>query len=289
MSRLESIAHGISLCVSDMASLAKVAIRSKKGSRQRPVDPSRAIIILGNGPSLRGAIDHDREVLDAFPLMGVNFFANTPDFNLLKPEYYILADGHFFDGRKSDPNVERLWRSIAGADWEMTLFVPANQLARVGEWLAGKGVRLRSFNLTPVEGHSAVTHALIRRGLGMPRPRNVLIPAIMTALADGFGRIYLAGADHSWSKTLSVDSRNRVLSRQPHFYEDNEKELDRVAAEYAGYHLHDILLSLTIAFRSYHHILDYSRSIGAEIINVTPDSMIDAFPRAQLSEIQTSK
>lgn len=36
---------------------------------------------------------------------------------------------------------------------------------------------------------------------------------------------------------------------------------------------------MTIAFRSYWHIADYARSRGIEIINATPGSMIDAFPR----------
>lgn len=286
MSKLDKIARALSLFASDMASLAKVALLSRHPRRRLPTDPSRAIIILGNGPSLRQAIDNDRDALDALPLMGVNFFANTPDFATLSPEYYILADGHFFDGLKTDPNVERLWENLAATDWKMTLFVPANRCDTARRLLKDSPVEIRTFNLTPLEGHPSLTHFLIRRGLGMPRPRNVLIPAIMTALGEGFGRIYIAGADHSWSKTLSVDDRNRVLSRQPHFYEDNEKELDRVAAEYAGYHLHDILHSLTVAFRSYHHILAYSRSIGAEIINVTPGSMIDAFPREKISAIR---
>lgn len=70
------------------------------------------------------------------------------------------------------------------------------------------------------------------------------------------------------------------MSVQPHFYKDNESEHRRVTSEYAGYHLHDILNSLTIAFRSYFQVGDWARSRGVEVINVTPGSMIDAFPRA---------
>ena len=55
-----------------------------------------------------------------------------------------------------------------------------------------------------------------------------------------------------------------------------------MAQEYAGYHLHDILNSLTIAFRSYHQIAGYAAKIGAKITNCTPGSFIDAFPRSSL-------
>ena len=120
----------------------------------------------------------------------------------------------------------------------------------------------------------------------MPRPRNVLIASIMIALREGYRDIYIVGADHTWSRDLWVDEKNRVISVQKHFYKDNDKEFERVAQEYAGYHLHDILNSLTIAFRSYHQISAYSAKIGAKITNCTPGSFIDAFPRSDLSSLQ---
>ncbi len=48
-------------------------------------------------------------------------------------------------------------------------------------------------------------------------PRNVLIPAIMSAMREGFRRIVLIGADHNWARTLWVTDRNKVVSVQPHF------------------------------------------------------------------------
>ena len=48
---------------------------------------------------------------------------------------------------------------------------------------------------------------------------------------------------------------------------------------YAGLHLHDVLGSMTIAFRSYWAVKAYAESIGVKIINATPGSMIDAFER----------
>ena len=95
----------------------------------------------------------------------------------------------------------------------------------------------------------------------------------------GYTKIYLYGADHSWTKTLDVDNENFVISIQPHYYEDNEKELQRVREAYKNLRLHDVLGSMVVAFRSYWEIKDYAEAIGVEILNHTPGSMIDAFPK----------
>ena len=106
-----------------------------------------------------------------------------------------------------------------------------------------------------------------------------MTPSIMLALNSGFRTIYVAGADHSWMKTLSVDENNNVVSIQPHFYKDSEKENTRVSTEYAGYPLYKIVYSFYVAFKAYFDLRDYAGSIGATIYNITPGSFIDAFPR----------
>lgn len=263
-----------------VASAVKVAILSRPVVRAHRGE-SGEIVVLGNGPSLRKLLDGDRHELEGRDTMAVNFAANAPEFASLSPRHYILADPHFFRSEGSDPNVDRLWHTLAGSRWSMTLHVPAGRRGdcRVKEFLARKEHTLATFNLTPGEGFGPWRRTLYRLRLAMPRPRNVMIPAIMQAIATGYSRIFLAGADHTWSRTLSVDDRNRVISVQPHFYKDDAKERDRVNTEYSGYCLHDILRSLYVAFHSYHMIADYARIRNVEIINITPGSFIDAFPR----------
>ncbi len=235
---------------------------------------------MGNGPSLRQTIDGRGDWLRSHDLLAVNFAANTPDFFSLRPRYYVLADGHFFSGVSTDPNVGRLWEAISSVGWEMTLWVDRKYRALAEKLLKGNGmVTVKVFNLTPLEGWDWLVGRLVDLGMGMPRPRNVMIPAIMVAIREGYRKIYLCGADHSWTKTLSVDDENFVVSVQPHFYKDNSEEHKRVRSAYAGLRLHDVLGSMTVAFRSYWEIAKYCKSRGVEIINSTPGSMIDAFPR----------
>lgn len=270
--------------LSDMASsaksLVKVLVQSRPVKIPRVADPAEPFVVLGNGPSLASTINDHLPFLRSHPCMAVNFAANTPEFGQIRPSYYILADPHFFEPEGTDRNVDRLWKNISSTRWDMTLFVPA-RVRRVR--LEGNPrVSVARFNPVGFEGFGWLERCAYRSRMAMPRPRNVLIPAIMCALAMGAREIYVAGADHSWMRTLSVDERNCVVSVQPHFYADSDSEKERVTAVYSGVRLHDIVLSFHIAFRAYHRIAAYARSIGAHVYNVTPESMIDAFPRKKL-------
>ena len=265
---------------SSVASVLKVILLSKGASPSSDIGKGKKLIIMGNGPSLRKTIDDDFDWLLSHDTMAVNFAANSFEFFRLRPNYYILADAHFFNSVQSDSNVRKLWENFGKISWEMTLLIPVKFRDLVKPLMMHThGIKLRYFNLTPVEGFKWLSHIFYSAGLGMPRPRNVLIPAIMEGIRLGYSTIFICGADHSWTKTLDVDKDNYVVSVQPHFYEDNPEEHKRVRETYKGLRLHDVMGSMVVAFRSYWHISDYARRRKIEIINATPGSMIDAFPR----------
>ena len=242
-------------------------------------DKSR-LIILGNGPSLNRTISEHLETLRHSDLMAVNFAAKADIFFELKPRYYVLADPHFFDN-DSDPNVVALLENLKRIDWPMTLFIPRSaRKCRFQQSL--DNLSIEYYNAVGIEGNSAVCHALFHSGRAMPRPRNVLIPSIMIAIWLGYKEIYLTGADHNWTKTLSVDDDNNVVSIQPHFYEEDRRETERVRVSYMQYPLHRIVHSFYLAFRAYHEIASFAKSVGVKIYNATPGSFIDAFPRKSL-------
>lgn len=263
-----------------LASIAKIILLSKFGKISKS-GIGEDIVILGNGPSLNTTISESAEFLALHKKLAVNFACNAPVFFDLRPEYYVLADPHFFESDAE--NVISLWSNLAKVDWQMTLFIPFKKnSSRLSELASNKNIRIERYNLTPIEGFKGFCHKVFRSGLGMPRPRNVLIPSIMLAIAAGFKRIYIAGADHSWMKTISVNENNEVVSIQPHFYKENEQEKQRVNMEYLHYPLHQIVYSFYVAFKSYFEIKAYADSIGTEIWNITPGSFIDAFPRKKL-------
>lgn len=282
MGKSDSISAFFSTLATSAKSLVKVAVQSRRPTISRVAAEGERLIIMGNGPSLKRNIDEDMELLMGSRTMAVNFAANADEFFSLKPDYYIIADPHFFDGRSSDPNVARLFDRLDGmVDWNMTLFIPAVRKAS-DTGIKNQHIKIEKFNLVGVEGFRFMENMVYGSGRGMPRPRNVLIPAIMVGMAMGYKEIFIIGADHTWTRTLEVDDDNNVVSVQPHFYKDNEEEKQRVTSVYRNVRLHDMLLSMHLAFKSYHTIARYARERGVRIVNATPGSFIDAFQREKL-------
>lgn len=279
--RLQQIA---SQTAATLATMVKIPLMSRRPS-PRSRDNKDSIIIMGNGPSLRDVIDHELDSLMKFPRMAVNLSALSPDFATLRPEYYILADIAFFVKNKTG-KVPALWEALRNVEWPMTLFVPATARKMPEVRNLPAQVTVKFYNLTPAEGFKALMRPLYDSGLAMPRPRNVLIPAIMCAMREGFKRIVLVGADHNWSKTLWVTERNRVVSVQPHFYKDDDRELKRAEEIFKNVHIHDVYENYAIAFKSYHNLKAYTDRRGVEIINATPGSFIDAFDRANIGDLR---
>lgn len=278
LERLQKSANTLS---ASLATLVKVVVMSRKPSPALPLEKDKEIIIMGNGPSLRRNIENDMERLGSTPLLSVNFAPNTPEFALLRPAIHVIADGVFFNPENND-NVRLLWQNLSKVDWPLTLCLPADRRKVPMLRCLPHNITLKFFNLTPAGGSRRLKAFMISRGLAMPRPRNVLIPSIFCAIREGYSRIFLIGADHSWSKTLWVDDENHVVTVQPHFYKDSDKELKRVENVGQTMRLHQMYESLAIAFRSYFDVRDYADSRGVEIYNATPGSFIDAFPRRSL-------
>lgn len=287
-----SLSKHISDFGNTLVGVVKILTLSRRAgiSKETCVPEGESLIILGNGPSLNTTIAEDLPILQDHPCMAVNFAANSDEYIRLKPRYYILADPHFFTSNNPDRNVTHLFERITSlTDWEMTLFIPAEHKDKFHLPSVNTNVTIRTYNCVGVEGFAAFENYIYARGLAMPRPRNILIPALMVGLGLGYKTIYICGVGHSWTRTLSVSEDNKVVTVQPHFYKDNAHEQARVTQVYDNVKLHEILNSFYVAFKSYHTIKRYADTRHINIYNATPGSFIDAFPRRNLSELSITK
>ena len=260
--------------IGKMALLSRVCAVPKAGN-------GKPLIILANGPSLNTTIKESIGFIRSIDALTVNFAPLSEEFRRMRPAYHVLADPHFFRTDIADENLSKLRGRINGADWHITLLVPV-KYRKAARRLYG-GVEIATFNAVGIEGFAPLCRAAFRLGLAMPRPRNVLIPSIMLAIALGYKEIIITGADHTWMKTLSVTDENEVVSIQPHFYNDGAEEQQRIRHEYRNYRLHQIVESFAVAFKSYHDIANFAAASGVKIINATPGSFIDAFERGSLN------
>ncbi len=267
-------------CVQSSLSVVKVVLFSR--SVQSPpsdLSQNNEIVILGNGPSLLTTINEKGCFLKDKDLLAVNFAVTSDYFEQIQPNIYVAVDPAFFT---NEEYCERLFATLASkTSWPLLLFLPvkANKYTNWKSHLqSNKHIRVSFVNVTPVEGFKPLAFLFYRMGLGMPRPRNVLIPAIMQALRMKYNTLYVAGADHSWPRQVAVDDQNRVYEDLRHFYSKDEEP----KRHYFTKRLDEILESMVIAFRSYHVVEAFSRSVGKKIYNITEGSFIDAFERKKI-------
>lgn len=287
MAKLDKIKDWCSALGQSMMSVVKVALQSRIPS-SLPKDVPAELVILANGPSLSATVADHAGFLEGKALMAVNFCATSPMYTLLRPAFYLIADPLFWI---VDEKRDTLFGALAQkTDWPLHLFVPSKALGdkRWQKVIAANGnISLHIYNTTPIEGFRPFAEMFYRTGMGVPRPHNVLIPAIAQGLRMPFRKIYLAGADHSWLPEITVNDRNEVLMNQKHFYDQGKSEAKGVQQEnLETARLHTVLFHMYTAFKAYFILLDYAHSLGKEVINITPGSYIDAFPRMNLSDRQ---
>jgi len=275
----------------DISSLIKVVILSKKTNFNNINFDNKEILILGNGPSLINTINKKGDFLINKTLLCVNHFAETELYENLKPTIYVLGAPEMWRDDVEDFYLEKgknLFDKITErTNWKLNLFIPFCAKS-YSDWqdkiLKNKNINICFFNNTPAEGSRYFTHLLFKYNLAMPRPHNVLIPSIMISLNLGFKYIYIAGADHTWMKDVYVSENNQVFLTQKHFYDYNEAKGKTMDNRGIGERkMYEILEKWMFAFKGYFIIKDYAKIIPqSRIINITPDSFIDAFERQKI-------
>lgn len=276
-----------------LMSLLKILLMSSwKVKRFKSISASSKCIVLGNGPSLKLTLDQNLESIQNTDSFAVNFFWKSEFYEQVKPRYYIIVSTNYWSKGKVDANEEGRQDTFEGiaskTDWEMTLIVPA-MAKKHKEWKevieANKNITIEYINITPIEGYAWFVNWALRANLGLPRPHNVLIPAIKVATDCNYKEIFVVGADHSWLKDIYVGSDNLVYLTQKHFYDNQpapEVMYDGTSNRVRT--LADMLMKFVYSFQSYFVLKDYANSKNIKIYNATPESYIDAFERKILGK-----
>ncbi len=282
---VEKIFRFLSAGWQSFLSILKILLYSKwKTGLPRVFTNQDELVILANGPSLNKTITESADFLKGKTLLAVNFFVLSPLYDELKPEVYLIADPLFWIVPEKRIS---LFETLANkTTWDVSFFIPYRAFKNK-DWQPFLSnhphIRVYAYNTTPVEGYQCFCNRVYASGLGVPRPHNVLIPSIVMALNLSFQKVYLAGADHSWLTEISVTDENEVLVHQKHFYDRKTSKAEVVLKEnLESASLYTILHHMSVAFKSYFTIKAYANSLKKEVINITPESFIDAFKRLKL-------
>ena len=257
-------------------SLFDVILSSKKVKLFRAAKvESKTIHILGNGPSLKGVIKNRESILTG-DLMVLNFFPNTEYFWLLKPMYFIVLDPLFSDleAINSQEKFRLLFHNLNKVDWNLNFFIPAdgNTLDIIKSLVNNDKINYITYNTTRIIGFKSFRNFFYKDGYGIPSSKNVLIAALIIAINAGYKKIYLYGAEFSWTKTLNVNpENNRLFIDDVHFY----KKSDIIYYDKGAYKWW--LNSVISMLDGIEKAAEYAIYRDVKVINRTPGSFIDAF------------
>ncbi len=254
------------------------------------ISTGKDLLVLGNGPSLKPFLEKHKDFWQNKDLLAVNHFAETALYAEVRPRLYVVSAPEYWLPDVEEDFLEkrqRIFESLAGkTDWPLDFFIPVP--AGKNPWwkkLLGTNpnVHIHFYNTMPVEGFWPFRNVLMNLKCGMPRPHNVIITALMNAIWAGWETIYLIGTEHNWLKDVSIDDDNRVYLTLRYFY--NEQKARPVIIKNLGKgqrKLHEILEKFYWSFKGYHDIRRWTEPKGVRIINITPDSWIDAFERQSI-------
>jgi hypothetical protein len=144
-------------------------------------------------------------------------------------------------------------------------------------------IEIVPFHSTVFHGFRSVEFWCYRRGLGSGNFGTVIQNGEFIAMQLGYRRIELYGVDHTLLDGLMVDEKNRVCRRKSHYYDSEQSPAEPIYYNATNpprpYTMSEYLSETAELFRGHEVLRDFSAECGAEIINRTANSMIDAYKR----------
>ena len=250
------------------------------------VKKNKKSIIIVNGPSLKKDIKKILKKIKEFEFYGVNYFAMTKIFKLIKPNYYVFADPIFW---RKDISSEfkkdnsKLFKILSKVNWNMHLICPIAGARIISEKLK----KNKNITVVPYRSHfyyfknEKFNILALYIGIVTPIFNNVLTVALWHALQRKVPYIELYGADFSLFKELSVDQNtNELKSLYSHFYK-NTKAQASTNKKYPNRKkkLHNTLLQIWNSFHQMYLLSVVARKLKIKVINCSSHSYLDSFDR----------
>ncbi len=271
-----------------IAILIKLFLFKFQNKRDFPIIPkNKKTIIIVNGPSLKKDIKKILNKTKKFEFYGVNYFAMTKIFNIIRPNYYAFADPIFW---RKDISPEfkkdnsKLFKILSKVDWDMNLICPIAGAKIVSERLK----KNQNIKVIPLKSHfynfknEKFNIFALDIGIVTPIFNNVLTVALWHAIQRKVSYIELYGADFSLFKELSVDQNtNELKSLYSHFYK-NTKAQANTNKKYPNRKrkkLHTTLLQIWNSFNQIYLLSVIAKKKNIKLINCSSYSYLDTIDR----------
>lgn len=249
-----------------------------------------AVNILANGPSLNIELNSllaSGKIVD--DVLVVNYFLESELFVQIQPKYYCLADPGFNQKNKLIERTKNVFKALnERVSWPMTLFVWNSAVEMVSKYISNPNIKIIGLSILQFEGFENKRFKLYKEGKAAPSYVNVTIMAIYALLNLGYSKLYLYGVDHSFLTNLIVGDDNILYVEDNHFYGK-----ERIIADYhtdgTPWKVSEFIYDKYLTFVEHEVMRGYADYLGAQIINCTKDSWIDAYVRTTQLEKQSEQ
>lgn len=242
-----------------------------------PEQRNNKAIIIANGPSFNEFYLHFKEKYDTtqFDIITVNFSLEAKEVCAFFPLYHVLIDPGFFTDEFS---IKRTQIMLKKVDWKINLVVPdifyekALTQYNVNSNISIKQMPSRA--ASDLADQQTAFH-LCDKGLASAGCMNVPVMAIFLAIKLRYSNIYITGLDMTTFRDVSCDVNCINYFNPNHFYKDSPiKNSQNMMESYRSEY---------IAFRQYYFLADYAKYKCINIINLSLGSLLDAFPKGNMS------
>lgn len=250
------------------------------------------MVIIGTGPSLKKTIELYEKQLHKVDCVMVNFSANTPLFEQLKPAYYVMMDpGWITRDEELGESIRACVDAIVSkTTWPMKIVLPSH----LRTWWAVEEFQKNS-NITvlfdggewrPLQGEKL--YEAFEENKVSPPTYTVLTYCIYMSLYWGYEETYLVGADTSFTRDMYVGQKDNVLyTIDTHYYDNDDICPEPTDPEFKGHPfgrtMEVELYNLYMMLYEYRIMREYAEWKGLKLYNASEFSMIDCLERKKLS------
>lgn len=245
------------------------------------------LIVLGTGPSLVEDFDAVKANRNGKKLMVVNSYCVDNNFELIRPEYYVLADPCYYVDNVSgvgkvdrDVFIETITKKLC---WNITIVIPETGK---NSFLVKKLSVSKYVSFEFVSGNCLYFPIGVNKfksynkNLVMPVCQNVLQMCLYYGIYKKFLHIYLYGADHNWCKDIFVSEDNVVCIEEKHCYVSEHHKIHAIEkVDGANWSMGELFDAWARVYKGYYEIREYAKYNRVRVFNCSSVSFIDAFER----------
>ena len=218
-----------------------------------PKANSKTCFILGNGPSIK---DVDLKQISEYDIFTVNYFHKSEQSNQINTKYHILVDEIFYESEGLE-----YAKNLIQTKKELSFFVRHHAYTKYNKLFDND--KIFYMYQKKMQVGKKINYDITKNSDACI---NVLISAIEIAMFLGYKSIYLLGCDYN----------SYCSNTENHFYKDDTVKKICIGDELKYY---------ALAHKHLYALQDYCEKKGIGILNLTENSLIDAFEKRSLKEV----